>query len=111
MKSIEQGSGATGATSGLPLPISDSLNYSSLGLLGLPRGYLCQPGNHLITVLWGYSLDYSALGLPRGYLRQPANHWNTVLWGYCGYLGATFATQQIIGGATMGLPLPIGKSS
>ena len=37
--------GATGATSGPPLPTSKSLDFIALGLLGLPRGPLCQPAN------------------------------------------------------------------
>ena len=80
--------GATGATLGMPLPTSKSLDFFAMGLLGLPWGYLC----------------------------QRANHWLTLLWGYWAYLGATFAKEQIIGfncygaaGATLGLPLPTSK--
>ena len=88
-KSLDFCFGATGATLGLPLPTSKPLNFIAMGLLGLPWGYLCQRANHLISLLWGY--------------------WD--------YLGATFATEQIIGfhgfgaaGATLGLPLLTSKS-
>merc|ERR1711903_170130 len=37
------------------------------------------------------------LGLPRGYPCQPANPWISLLRGYWGYLGATLANQQILG--------------
>ena len=76
---------ATGATLGLSLPTSKSLDFNSMGLLGLPWGCLC----------------------------QRANDWISLLWGYWGYLRATFANEQIIRfhcfgatGATLGLPLP-----
>ena len=45
------------------------------------------------------------------------NRWNPLLWDYWGYLGATFANEQVIGyhwsgatGATLALPLPTSKS-
>jgi hypothetical protein len=99
---------ATEATSGHPLPTSKSLDYKllgywsylgapfanqqilgfqALGLLGLPRGILCQPANPWIT-------SSRLLGLPRGTLCQPANPWIT----------SSRAT-----GATSGHPLPTSK--
>ena len=95
-------------------PVTESaiLDFNALGLLDLPRGYLCQPANHLNSLLSGAtgatlrlllptnkSVEFIALGLlglPWGYLCQPANHWKSWIWGYRGYLGATFANQQII---------------
>ena len=64
-----QCSGATGAISGLPWPTSKSLKcnatskslkYNTLGLLGLPWGYLCQPGNHSNAKLYSYWGDLGA---------------------------------------------------
>ena len=74
---------------GLPLPTSKPLDFIALRLLGLPRGFLC----------------------------QPANDWISLLWGYWCYLRAPFANQEIFGfhclrttRATSGLPFPTSKS-
>ena len=119
-----QCSGASGATSGLPLPTSTLLKYNALALLGLPWCYLCNQqiieiqcsgatGATLgLPLPTSKSLDFIALGLsglPWGYICQQANHWISLFWGYWGYLEATFATEQNFGfhrsaaiGATLG---------
>ena len=83
------GSGAIGATLGLPLPTSKSLEYIALGLLGLPWGYLCQRANHWNTGSW-------ATGSTLGLALPTSRSLEYRLWGYWGYLGATFANEHII---------------
>ena len=82
--------GETGATLELPLPTSKSLDFNAMGLLGLPWSYLCRRGNR----------------------------WISLLCGYWGYLGATFANEQIVGfhcygetGATFANQTPLFKKS
>ena len=90
-----------------------SLDYIASGLLGLAWGYLvylCYPANDWATEVIGAtlvlllptskSLDYIALRLlvlSWGDLCEQSNHWIALLWCCWGYLGATFANQQIIG--------------
>ena len=110
-------SGATGATLGLPLLTSKSLEYrfrgywgylgatlaneqiigiQALGLLGLPWGYLCQQANHWNA---GSGVTGPILGLPS----PTSKSLEYRLWGYRGYLKATFANGQIVGMQALGL--------
>ena len=95
------GSGATGATSGLPLPSEQILGVQPLGLPGATSG-LRVPTEQILGIqtLSGLPLPTEQilgiqalrlLGLPRGYMCQPSKSLEYTLWGYWSYLGATFA--------------------
>ena len=90
-------SGATGANSELPLPTEQILGIHALGLLGLPRDYLCQPSKSLEYRLWGY---WGHLGAT---FANRANPWNTGSGAPLASTGLPSPTVQIFGIQTLPL--------
>ena len=74
--------------SGLPLPANKSLDFIASGLLGLHRGYHCQPASHWISLLQGY---WGYIGAT---ICQSANPWFVLL---CSLCCAVIPMQSLLG--------------